>query len=244
MHQIRYFLALCEELSFTRAAKRCGVSQPSLTNGIRALEEELGGDLFTRRPHLAVTRLGFAVRPRLMRMAWDAEKVLEVAVRCAEDWFMSRSLRSSVRALMREGSKSACGGCAQRRAHDFDFRGRVGVEKWIKLTIPNSHGLERDGQRVMPVGPLQHFAHTGLELSSPRSSLSATGQRPMIGCSSPCDCASAIVPGRSATALTSRTTRSVGRKGTSLETVTIQRTSGACSDDQCMPARMPASGPA
>lgn len=79
MHQIRYFLALCEELSFTRAAKRCGVSQPSLTNGIRALEEELGGDLFTRRPHIAVTRLGSAVRPRLMRVAWDAEKVLEVA---------------------------------------------------------------------------------------------------------------------------------------------------------------------
>src|SRR5262245_20974853 len=34
MHQIRYFLALCEERSFTRAAKRCGVSQPSLTNAI------------------------------------------------------------------------------------------------------------------------------------------------------------------------------------------------------------------
>jgi len=46
MHQICYFLALCEERSFTRAAKRCGISQPSLTNAIIALERELGGALF------------------------------------------------------------------------------------------------------------------------------------------------------------------------------------------------------
>jgi hypothetical protein len=49
MQQIRYFLALCEERSFTHAAKRCGVSQPSLTNAILALEQELGGVLFQRK---------------------------------------------------------------------------------------------------------------------------------------------------------------------------------------------------
>ena len=47
-NQVRYFLALCEEKNFTRAAKRCGVSQPSVSNAIRRLEEELGGDLFHR----------------------------------------------------------------------------------------------------------------------------------------------------------------------------------------------------
>ena len=79
LHQIKYFVALCEELSFTRAAKRCGVSQPSLTNGIKALEAAVGGELFTRRPSIAVTRLGSAVRPCLMRIAGDAEKVLGMA---------------------------------------------------------------------------------------------------------------------------------------------------------------------
>jgi DNA-binding transcriptional LysR family regulator len=39
--QIQYFVALCAELNFTRAAKRRGVSQPSLSNGIRALESDL-----------------------------------------------------------------------------------------------------------------------------------------------------------------------------------------------------------
>ena len=36
MHQIRYFLALCEERNFTRAARRSGVSQTSLISGISA----------------------------------------------------------------------------------------------------------------------------------------------------------------------------------------------------------------
>ena len=55
MHQIRYFLALCDELNFTRAARRCGVTQPSLTNAIRALERELGGAVFQRKPRIELT---------------------------------------------------------------------------------------------------------------------------------------------------------------------------------------------
>jgi LysR family hydrogen peroxide-inducible transcriptional activator len=63
MHQVQYFLALCEELNFTRAGRRCGVSQPSLTTAIRALERELGGALFHRKPSIALTGLGRMVRP-------------------------------------------------------------------------------------------------------------------------------------------------------------------------------------
>jgi|SRR5689334_12725940 len=48
MSQVRYFLALCDERNFTRAARRCGVAQPSLTQAIKALEAELGGSLFHR----------------------------------------------------------------------------------------------------------------------------------------------------------------------------------------------------
>jgi LysR family transcriptional regulator, hydrogen peroxide-inducible genes activator len=45
---IRYFLALCDEQNFTRAAKRCGITQPSLTNAIKTLEDLFGGPLFHR----------------------------------------------------------------------------------------------------------------------------------------------------------------------------------------------------
>lgn len=48
VNQIRYFLALAETLNFTRAAEQCFVSQPALTQAIKRLEEELGGDLIHR----------------------------------------------------------------------------------------------------------------------------------------------------------------------------------------------------
>ena len=69
LHQARYFLALCEEKNFTRAAKRCGVAQPSLSNAIRRLERELGGPLFHRnRENCPLTELGRAVWPHLARL--------------------------------------------------------------------------------------------------------------------------------------------------------------------------------
>ena len=47
-NQVKYFLALKDTLNFTRAAERCGVSQPALTQSIRRLETELGGRLVKR----------------------------------------------------------------------------------------------------------------------------------------------------------------------------------------------------
>ena len=79
MHQIRYFLALCEERSFTHAARRSGVSQPSLTNAIGALERELGGTLFHRRPAIALTALGRAMQPYLQQIAHAADQACETA---------------------------------------------------------------------------------------------------------------------------------------------------------------------
>ena len=59
LHQIRYFLALCQELNFTRAAEQCGVAQSSLTRAIKALEIELGGALFHReRANTHLSKLG------------------------------------------------------------------------------------------------------------------------------------------------------------------------------------------
>ncbi len=64
MHQISYFLAVCDEKSFTRAAQRCGVKQPSITVAIRRLEDEIGGPLFERsNSAVRLTNLGHLVRP-------------------------------------------------------------------------------------------------------------------------------------------------------------------------------------
>src|SRR5262249_49974825 len=66
MHQVRYFLAVAQELNFSRAAEKCNVSQPSLSRAIQQLEGEFGGPLFHRERHLThLTDLGEMVRPHL-----------------------------------------------------------------------------------------------------------------------------------------------------------------------------------
>ncbi len=68
-HQIRYFLALCDHMNFTRAADASGVSQPALTKAIQKLEEELGGALFIRGSgHIALTGLGRVMRTHFERI--------------------------------------------------------------------------------------------------------------------------------------------------------------------------------
>jgi len=96
MHQVRYFLALCEERNFTRAAKRCGVAQPSLTRAIKQLEKALGGSLFDRdRANNRLSNLGILVRPELARIDRSAAE----AKRKAAKFLAARSVKSQPRAM-------------------------------------------------------------------------------------------------------------------------------------------------
>src|SRR5438045_6173361 len=54
IHQLRYFVAVAEEGSFSNAAEREHVSQPSLSQQIHKLEEELNQQLFDRLPRSVV----------------------------------------------------------------------------------------------------------------------------------------------------------------------------------------------
>ena len=81
IHQVRYFLAVCETLNFTRAAENCNVSQPALTRAVHKLEEELGGLLLRRENSLThLTDFGRLVRPHLEQMMADVEAAKSTAM--------------------------------------------------------------------------------------------------------------------------------------------------------------------
>ena len=79
-HQIRYFLAACDHMNFTRAAEACSVSQPALSVAIQKLEGELGGPLFARgRGQFSLTELGQQMRTHLAKVVETHEAARSAA---------------------------------------------------------------------------------------------------------------------------------------------------------------------
>jgi DNA-binding transcriptional LysR family regulator len=76
IHQLAYAVAVAEERSFTRAAERLHLAQPSLSRQVRLLERELGISLFNRGPGqgpVTLTPDGSALLPFMQRVLADVE---------------------------------------------------------------------------------------------------------------------------------------------------------------------------
>ena len=77
LRHFRYFVAVAEELNFTRAAVRLHMAQPPLSTQIRLLEEDLGVQLFVRekrRVYLTQAGRDLLVRARSILAAADQAK--------------------------------------------------------------------------------------------------------------------------------------------------------------------------
>ena len=83
LQQVRYFLAICKEKNFTRAAQSCRIRQPSLTSAIQRLEREVGGELFVRSSPIQLSVLGKELRPLFVRMSRAADHAKRVAAKHA-----------------------------------------------------------------------------------------------------------------------------------------------------------------
>ncbi len=74
LHQVKYFLATCETLNFTKAAEASNITQPALTKALKLLEDELGGPLFDRQSRpMRLTELGVELREKF-RTLYDLSK--------------------------------------------------------------------------------------------------------------------------------------------------------------------------
>jgi len=74
MHQLRYVVAVARTGNFSRAAAQCHVSQPSLSQQIQKLEDELGERLFDRlKTRARLTPVGKAVYERAVRILAEVE---------------------------------------------------------------------------------------------------------------------------------------------------------------------------
>jgi LysR family hydrogen peroxide-inducible transcriptional activator len=81
LRQLRFLTAVAETLNFSRAADLCFVTQPTLSAGIKELEERLGVQLIERtRRSVMLTPVGTEITARARRLLLDAAEIETLAL--------------------------------------------------------------------------------------------------------------------------------------------------------------------
>jgi DNA-binding transcriptional LysR family regulator len=145
LRQLEYFVAVVEQGSFTAAAERLFVSQPSLSQQIAALERELGGQLLERLPRgVRVTAAGEGLLAEARATLRHAERARRAA---------RTALALDAGELEVAAATSVAAGILPAVLHDWQQQ-RPAIEVSL-LEYPHRRGLDeavRDGAGDIAVG--------------------------------------------------------------------------------------------
>ena len=215
LRQLEYLLAVAQTGSFTEAASRLHVSQPTLSQQIRALEAEVGGPLLDRSPgSVGLTPAGKALVGDARAAVTSAQRALDAgrrALRSAPELLTMATVRSLAAAVLPATIK---------RWHE------VQPDVSIRLLEFASRAARHRGGRGRARRPRHRAAAGRVERRADRARLGAAGARH-----------AARRPARAGAARTSRSSRSPGASGCS-----TRRGTGSASR-RCRPAAPPASSP-
>ncbi len=157
LRHIRYFVAVAEELNFTRAAARLGIGQPPLSQQIKDLEAELGTALLRRVPHGAeLTEAGRVFLEEGRRTLAAADRAATAVMRAARGELGQLSLGFTGSAHFNAYVPAAIGAFTHRYPH-------------VALTLEeaNTHRLlDAVARGTLDVA----FTHSGPDLSAGLSS--------------------------------------------------------------------------
>jgi acetyl esterase/lipase len=187
LRHLRAFVAVAQELSFSRAADRLHISQSALSRQIRALEEFLGCELLRRSTHnVELTIAGDALLDRAQKLLEDVDAAVtvtqsiggELAARLTELWAPLFSLAAGESTL------------EQRRQAYEDFHSQFSPPPEVKTKPVNAGGVHAFmlGAESEASPRILYFHGGGYMLGS------AFGYRPMIGALALAAGATALAP--------------------------------------------------
>ncbi|TIC88869.1 LysR family transcriptional regulator [Nocardioides sp. GY 10113] len=153
LRQLRYFVAVAEELHFGRAAARLLIASPSLSQQIKALERSLAVTLFERSSTgVALTPAGAQLLPLARSALAAAEEVRSTAQRISQEraevlrlGFLPFSLTGASRRLLTEFGRAAPTVTVQLRQYEWDdpSAGLLAGDTDAALVRPPFTGAER-----------------------------------------------------------------------------------------------------
>jgi DNA-binding transcriptional LysR family regulator len=133
LRQLRYFVAVAEELHFGRAAQRVHISGPALSQQIIALERELGTDLFVRdRRSVRLSEAGRSLlgdARRILALADDAKQRLQ---RAAAD---STPVRLGYVSWLPDDLKAVAGSAVELRIDEWVLPSHVQADRVAEGTL-------------------------------------------------------------------------------------------------------------